>query len=89
MYMMNLRRMFLMKEICERLNACILVLRNAYIDTVGTQFEQPEDFGELKLNALLRKYKKKIDEVLNVNANKNANDDTAQEASRHYFGGSF
>ena len=48
------------EEICERLNACILVLRNAYIDTVGTQFEQPEDFGELKLNALLRKYKKKI-----------------------------
>ena len=68
------------EEICERLNACILVLRNAYIDTVGTQFEQPEDFGELKLNALLRKYKKKIDEILNINANRNANDDAAQGA---------
>ena len=39
-------------EICERLNACILVLRNAYVDSVGTEFEQPEDFGTLKLNAL-------------------------------------
>lgn len=53
-------------EICERLNACILILRNAYIDSVGTEFEQPEDFGNLKLNALLRKYNKKIDTVLGI-----------------------
>lgn len=48
-------------DICKRLNALVNVLRNAYIDTVGTQFEQPEDFGTLPLNKLLRKYGKKIE----------------------------
>lgn len=52
------------EDICTALNACILVLRNAYIDSIGTQFEQPEDFGELSLPKLLRKYNKKINEVL-------------------------
>lgn len=54
------------REICDRLNACILILRNAHIDSVGTEFEQPEDFGNLKLNALLRKYNKKINEMLGI-----------------------
>ena len=54
------------QDICERLNACILVLRNAHIDSVGTSFEQPEDFGELKLMALLRKYNAKINQVLGI-----------------------
>lgn len=53
-------------EICQRLNALIPILRNAYIDSVGTQFEQPEDFGELNINQLLRKYGKKIDEALGI-----------------------
>lgn len=53
-------------EICERLNACIMILRNAYIDSVGTKFEQPEDFGTLKLAALLRKYNKKINIELGI-----------------------
>lgn len=44
------------REICKKLNALILVLRNSYIDTVGQTFEQPEDFGELPLEKLLRKY---------------------------------
>lgn len=56
------------REVCDRLNACILILRNAYIDSVGTQFEQPEDFGELNIKALFRKYKKKIDAILGINA---------------------
>ena len=54
------------QDICERLNACILVLRNAHIDSVGQSFEQPEDFGELKLMALLRKYGAKINQVLGI-----------------------
>ena len=53
-------------EVCKRLNALINVLRNAYIDSVGTQFEQPEDFGELPLPKLLRKYGKKIDTELGI-----------------------
>ena len=58
------------QDVCERLNACILVLRNAHIDSVGTSFEQPEDFGELKIMALLRKYGAKINQVLGVVPNK-------------------
>lgn len=54
------------QDICERLNACILVLRNAHIDSVGSSFEQPEDFGELKIMALLRKYNTKINQVLGI-----------------------
>ena len=53
-------------EICQRLNALILILRNSFIDSVGTTFEQPEDFGELSLPKLLRKYNKKINEALGI-----------------------
>lgn len=63
-------------EICTRLNALILILRNAYIDTVGKQFEQPEDFGTMKLSALLRKYNKKINEELGINNKPVKKDDT-------------
>ena len=52
------------REICKRLNIVIKILRNAYIDTIGTQFEQPEDFGTLSLPRLLRKYNKKIEAEL-------------------------
>ena len=44
------------RETCQKLNALILVLRNSYIDTVGEKWEQPEDFGNLPLEKLLRKY---------------------------------
>ena len=37
-------------DICTKLDALINILRNAYIDSVGTQFEQPEDFGNLTLD---------------------------------------
>ena len=57
-------------DICERLNACILVLRNAHIDSVGESFEQPEDFGELKILALLKKYGAKINQVLGITSSK-------------------
>ena len=48
------------EDVCKRINALIVILRNAYIDTVGTSFEQPEDFGTLTIARLLRKYNKKI-----------------------------
>ena len=51
-------------EICERLNVLILILRNAYIDSVGTKFEQPEDFGTMTIGKLLRKYNKAINSEL-------------------------
>ena len=54
-------------EVCERLNALIGILRNSYIDTVGKEFEQPEDFGTLPIDKLLRKYRKKIDDALVLN----------------------
>ena len=54
-------------EVCERLNALIGILRNSYIDTVGKEFEQPEDFGTLPIDKLLRKYRKKIDDALGLN----------------------
>ena len=54
------------REICTRLNALVEILRNAYIDSVGTQFEQPEDFGTLPLDKLLKKYNKKINIELGI-----------------------
>ena len=53
------------EEVCYRLNVLILLLRNAHIDSVGTTFEQPEDFGTLSISALLKKYKSKIDKFIN------------------------
>jgi hypothetical protein len=50
--------------VCQRLNALINILRNAYIDTIGETFEQPEDFGKLKIEKLLKKYDKKISKEL-------------------------
>ena len=57
-------------EICKRLDVIIGILRNAYIDTVGTQWEQPEDFGTLSINALLRKYNKKVNKELGIDTKK-------------------
>ena len=58
------------QDICQRLSALIVILRNAYIDSVGTQFEQPEDFGTLSLEKLLRKYNKAINAELNTDSEK-------------------
>jgi hypothetical protein len=54
------------EDVCKRLNALILILRNAVIDSVGETFEQPEDFGELSIDKLLKKYKRKIDAELGI-----------------------
>ena len=55
------------EDVCQKLNALINILRNAYIDTIGETFEQPEDFGTLTLPKLLRKYGKKIQQELDSN----------------------
>ena len=56
------------ENVCQKLNALINILRNAYIDTIGETFEQPEDFGTLTLPKLLRKYGKKIQKELDSNS---------------------
>ena len=56
------------EDVCQKLNALINILRNAYIDTIGETFEQPEDFGTLTLPKLLRKYGKKIQKELDSNS---------------------
>ena len=56
------------EDVCQKLNALINILRNAYIDTIGETFEQPEDFGTLTLPKLLRKYGKKIQKELEDNS---------------------
>ena len=52
-------------EICQRLDEIIVYLRNAYIDTKGKQFEQPEDFGTLSIAQLFKKYGGKVDKLKN------------------------
>ena len=51
-------------ETCRKLNAVINILRNSHIDSVGTEFEQPEDFGTLPIARLFRKYGKKIEQEI-------------------------
>lgn len=53
-------------EACQRLDAVINILRGSYIDSVGTKFELPEDFGNLSLEALLKKYNKAINKELGI-----------------------
>ena len=63
------------EDICERLNVLILILRNSVIDSVGETFEQPEDFGELSLPKLLRKYGAKINKALGIVPDKKPKED--------------
>lgn len=64
------------EDICKRLNALILILRNSVVDSVGETFEQPEDFGDLPLPKLLRKYGAKINKVLGIVTVKKEKEDT-------------
>lgn len=43
---------------CKKLNKIIIDLRNMYIDSEGQQWDVPEDFGELSLDQIIKKYKK-------------------------------
>lgn len=76
-------------EVCKRLDALILILRDSYIDSVGTTFEQPEDFGTLTIQRLLRKYNKKINDALGIDttSSKKSKKDTKQ-VSEDYSAGS-
>lgn len=64
------------EDICKRLNALILILRNSVVDSVGETFEQPEDFGDLPIAKLLRKYGAKINKELGVELPKKEKVDT-------------
>lgn len=75
------------QEICERLNALILILRNKYIDSVGTQFEQPEDFGNLTIQKLLRKYGAAINKELGVEFEKKKENQEVAPMDRHIGNG--
>ena len=57
-------------DVCRRLNALILILRNSVVDSLGETFEQPEDFGDLPLPKLLRKYGAKINKELGIDTPK-------------------
>lgn len=74
------------EEVCKRLNALILILRNKYIDTVGTTFEQPEDFGTLSIAKLLRKYNKLINKELGLDNPEKVQEPTLN-ASHHVGNG--
>ena len=73
------------QEVCQRLDALIEILRNAYIDSVGTKWEQPEDFGELTINKLLRKYGAKINKALGIATNNK--EDVGPTVSEDYSAG--
>jgi len=72
------------EEACSKLNAVIYLLRNSYIDSVGTNFEQPEDFGKLSFKQLLRKYGKKIDKELGGKNNSESGLNTDEHVGRNY-----
>lgn len=50
-------------DVCQRLDEIIIYLRNSYIDTTGTKWLQPEDFGTLSIAKLFRKYGGIIDKL--------------------------
>ena len=64
------------EDICKRLNALILILRNSVVDSIGETFEQPEDFGDLPIAKLLRKYGAKINKELGIVTTKKEKVDT-------------
>lgn len=75
------------QEICQRLDALIGILRDSYIDSVGTKWEQPEDFGTLPIDKLLRKYNKKINQALGIDDADNQKEARVEEtnvASNNY-----
>ena len=70
------------EDVCKKVNALIGILRNSYIDSIGTQFEQPEDFGNLPLNKLLRKYGKKIATELGLSSGDDEKKEKKDELNR-------
>ena len=62
------------------------MFRNHHIDSLGTSWEQPEDFGNLPLDKLLKKYKSKIDKALGITKSKTSNVsmDNSTNAGQNY-----
>ena len=67
------------QEICQQLNEIIIYLRNAYIDTTGTEFMEPEDFGTLSIAKLFKKYSKKIEKLKTERELKNTIPNTSKQ----------
>lgn len=63
-------------DICRRLDVVVNILRNSYVDSVGTKFELPEDFGTLSVDTLLRKYRKAIDKELGIGKEEEKEDES-------------
>lgn len=76
-------------EICERLDALVGILRNAYVDSVGTKWEQPEDFGNLPLDKLLRKYNAKINKALGLDVKKGVEAEKPQVSDDYTAGNGY
>lgn len=64
------------EDVCERLNVLIKILRDSYIDSIGTNFELPEDFGTLPIKKLFSKYNQKIKKELGVSSQEKNDEDT-------------
>ena len=71
-------------DVCAVLNRIILVLRNAYIDTLGETFEQPEDFGKLSIKQLFRKYNKKSSSIKDDDENEEEKIDMSNDVGNGY-----
>ena len=52
------------REVCQKLNILILMFRNGYIDSIGASWMEPEDFGEMPLPDLFKKYNAELKKVL-------------------------
>jgi hypothetical protein len=48
------------EDVCKKLNALIKILRDSYINSIGTKYEVEENFGEIPLKKLLSMYNAKI-----------------------------
>lgn len=73
-------------EVCTRLDALVGILRNAYVDSVGTKWEQPEDFGNLTLEKLLKKYNTKINKALGLDVNNEPEQEVAKVSDDYTAG---
>lgn len=51
------------REVCQKLNILVLMFRNGYIDSVGASWMEPEDFGEMSLPDLFKKYNAELKKV--------------------------
>lgn len=65
------------EDVCKSLSKIIKFLRDKYLDSDATVWEQPEDLGELSLEKLFKKYSKVIENKSDVEVPKKV--DTEEE----------